>query len=90
MDHRVIGERSDAVLRTAMPGGDHYDELTFPPGLGVADDPRDGGKAPAQSALDAVDQIVHRAIIDVAEEGTEAAAATGVSVAVRAVRPASP
>jgi hypothetical protein len=22
MDHRVIGERSDAVLRTAMPGGD--------------------------------------------------------------------
>jgi hypothetical protein len=22
MDHRVIGERSDAVLQTAMPGGD--------------------------------------------------------------------
>jgi hypothetical protein len=22
MDHRVIGEQSDAVLRTAMPGGD--------------------------------------------------------------------
>jgi hypothetical protein len=25
MDHRVIGERSDAVLRTAMPGGDEGD-----------------------------------------------------------------
>jgi hypothetical protein len=22
MDHRVIGERSDAVLRTTVPGGD--------------------------------------------------------------------
>jgi len=26
MDHRVIGERSDAVLRTAMPGGDERGE----------------------------------------------------------------
>jgi len=28
MDHRVIGERSDAVLRTAMPGGDEEREAS--------------------------------------------------------------
>ena len=35
--------------------------LAVAPRLGVADDPRNGRKAPAQSALDAVDQIVRRA-----------------------------
>ncbi len=34
-----------------------------------------------------VDQIVHRAVIDVAEAGTEAAAATAVVVTTRTMRP---
>ena len=29
MDHRVIGERSDAVLQTAMPGGDEQKASLF-------------------------------------------------------------
>jgi len=47
------------------------------------------GKPQSQLPL-AIDQIAHRAVIDVAEEGTEAAAASGVSVAVRAVRAPTP
>ena len=35
----------------------------------------------------AIDQIVHRAFIDVAEDGTEAAAATGISIVATAMRP---
>ena len=60
--------------------------------FGVADDAGDDGKAPAQSALDAVDQIVHRAVIEVAEETTEAAAATAIAVVVGAApaRPVTP
>jgi hypothetical protein len=30
VDARVIGERSDAVLRTAMPGHDESQPVTFP------------------------------------------------------------
>lgn len=44
------------------------------------------GKSPSLVKL-AIDQISHRAVIDVAEEGAEAAAATGIAVVTRAVMP---
>jgi serpin B len=43
-------------------------------------------KPPSELPL-AIDQIMHRAVIEVAEEGTEAAAATSVVVGVRSARP---
>jgi serpin B len=48
------------------------------------------GRPPAQRRL-VIDQIVHRAVIDVMEEGTEAAAATAVVIAeAAAARPPKP
>jgi hypothetical protein len=47
MDHRVIGERSDAVLRTAMPGGDEGGMALLHPAprfsAGAGDHPKGGG-----------------------------------------------
>jgi serpin B len=42
---------------------------------------------PRAEAQSTIDQIVHRAVIDVAEAGTEAAAATAVVVTTRTMRP---
>jgi len=42
---------------------------------------------PRDKAQSTIDQIAHRAVIEVAEEGTEAAAATAVVVTTRAMRP---
>ena len=42
---------------------------------------------PRSEAQSTIDQIAHRAVIEVAEEGTEAAAATAVVVTTRAMRP---
>jgi len=49
------------------------------------------GRPPGEGRVH-IDQIVHRAVIEVAEENTEAAAATAVVIAPRAVpvRPATP
>jgi serpin B len=44
------------------------------------------GRPPSQVPL-AIDQIAHRAVIDVAEQGTEAAAVTGVTVVATAMAP---
>ena len=42
---------------------------------------------PRDKAQSTIDQIAHRAVIEVAEEGTEAAAVTAVVVTTRAMRP---
>ena len=42
---------------------------------------------PRDKAQSSIDQIAHRAVIEVAEEGTEAAAATAVVVTTRAMKP---
>ena len=42
---------------------------------------------PREKAQSSIDQIAHRAVIDVAEEGTEAAAATAVVVTTRTMAP---
>jgi serpin B len=42
---------------------------------------------PREQAQSTIDQIAHRAVIDVAEEGTEAAAATAVVIATRSAAP---
>ncbi|MFN3351179.1 serpin family protein [Pseudorhodoplanes sp.] len=42
---------------------------------------------PREQAQSSIDQIAHRAVIEVAEEGTEAAAATAVVVTTRAMKP---
>jgi serpin B len=42
---------------------------------------------PREKAQSTIDQIAHRAVIEVAEEGTEAAAATAVVVTTRAMAP---
>mgnify|MGYP001017862047 CR=1 FL=1 len=42
---------------------------------------------PRAEQQSSIDQIVHRAVIDVAEAGTEAAAATAVVVTTRTMRP---
>jgi serpin B len=47
------------------------------------------GKPPAEVTL-AIDQIMHRAVIDVAEQGTEAAAVTAVTAVGSAIGPQSP
>lgn len=44
---------------------------------------------PREAAQSTIDQIAHRAVIEVAEEGTEAAAATAVVVTTRAMAPGS-
>jgi leukocyte elastase inhibitor len=47
------------------------------------------GRPPSEVPL-AIDQIMHRAVIDVAEQGTEAAAATAVTAVGSAIGPQSP
>ena len=42
---------------------------------------------PPQLAPTAIDQIVHRAVIEVAEEATEAAAATAIGIRVTSIAP---
>jgi serpin B len=45
---------------------------------------------PPQTAPTAIDQIVHRAVIEVAEESTEAAAATAAGIRMSSARPVEP
>lgn len=64
--HRLRRRRAEQPRMTKFESrvaaiGAHEKILSLPSWFSMADDPGDGRKTPAQSAFDAVDQIVHRA-----------------------------